>query len=256
MPPSYHVGLAIWPKKNAQWFELGLKAHPTLRVSLISNESTESGSRIDLLVIDGENPGPNFIAHYSAYVQSFGHCNIIVLGHPGCPALMTIDWDPSRTVFIAKPYLIEDVLKTIHQRLGEIGNTTSTPTSTPASASAAPTRTAPAATSERTKSLGYLSTLRLADLVQMLCLSNWTGKIDIQNLATSENGTVHIHDGVVIDALQGDLSAENACYRMLSWGRCQFEFTEDAAPTSRTIHTHWQGILLEGARLFDEGLMH
>jgi len=251
MPSISHVGLAVWPKKQAQWFELGLKVHPHLRAMIISNESTESGTRLDLLVIDGDNPGPNFISHYHSYRQSFGLPDLLVLGQPGCPALMTIEWEPSRTCFIAKPYLIEDVLKTILQRL-EAASAPEPPPAPPVPVRE-PAAVEAGASPPRAKSLGYLSTLKLADLVQMLCMSSWTGKIDIQNLATGETGTVHIREGAVVDAQQEGMIAEQACYRMLAWGRCQFEFVEDAAPVSETIRMHWQGILLEGARLFDEG---
>jgi hypothetical protein len=260
MPYQVHVGLAIWPKKNAQWFELGLKAHAHVRTTLISNESAESSTPLDLVVMDGDNPGPSFISHYSAYLKSFGHTHLIVLGRPGCPALMSMDWEPTRTLFITKPYLIEDVLKTILQRASELVAAAEAATITPPPPPLSTSR--PEVITEardmgatRAKTLGYLSTLKLADLIQMLCLSNWTGKIDIQDLTSMETGTVHIADGIVVDAHQGGTSAEPACYRMLSWGRCQFEFVEDEACASRTVHAHWQAILLEGARLYDEGMV-
>lgn len=257
MPRSLHVGLAIWPRKSAQWFELGLKSVPDLKVSLLSNEAMESGSRLDLLVIDGDNPGPGFVANYTDYQKSFGACDLVVLGQPGCPSLMTFDWDPSRAFFIAKPYLIEDVLKTIQQRLGEVV-LRETAVAVPPPPVGSPVMNAGSRTSPgpgRAKSLGYLSTLRLADLIQMLCLSNWTGKIDIENLATGDRGHVSLEDGHVRDAGQNLHTGETACYHMLSWGRCHFEFTEDVAPGQTTVDSHWQQILLEGARMFDEGLL-
>lgn len=263
MPSSHHVGLAVGPKKQAQWFELGLKVHPHIRVTSISSASNESGSRFDLLVIDGDNPGPNFIPHYQEYLKSLGLCDLLVLGQPGCPALMTVEWEPERTFFVAKPYSIEDVLKTILQKLessAASGSAAVVPPPPPSSLSARsggvggvavpePASAGPA----RSKSLGYLSTLKLADLVQMLCLSGWTGRIDVQNLSSGQTGSVHIRDGSVIDAQQETLIAEQACYQMLAWGRCQFEFSEEAVPVSETVRTPWQGILLEGARLYDEG---
>jgi len=256
MPRSLHVGLAIWPRKSVQWFELGLKSVPDLKVSLLSNEAIESGSRLDLLVIDGDNPGPGFVANYADYQKSFGPCDLVVLGQPGCPCLSTFDWDPARTYFIAKPYLIEDVLKTIQQRLGEVV-LRETAVAVPPPPASAPSLTASRtpANPNRSKSLGYLSTLRLADLIQMLCLSNWTGKIDIENLATGEKGHVSVEDGYVRDSRQNLHVGETACYHMLSWGRCHFEFTEDVAPEQVTVDSHWQQILLEGARMFDEGLL-
>lgn len=258
MPRTLHVGLAIWPRKSAQWFELGLKSAPDLKVSLLSNEPIESASRLDLVVIDGDNPGPGFASNYADYLKSFGTCDLVVLGQPGCASLMSTDWDSARTFFVAKPYLIEDALKTIHQRLGEVVLRESSAVVPPPPTSTAPlpipTRSTTPAT--KAKSLGYLSTLRLADLIQMLCLSNWTGRIDIENLATGDKGYVSIDDGAVKDAQQNLHEGETACHYMLSWGRCHFEFTEDVPPTRITVECLWQQILLEGARMFDEGLIN
>jgi hypothetical protein len=256
MPRALHVGLAIWPRKSGQWFELGLKSTPDLKVSLLSNERIESGARLDLLVMDGDNPGPGFAANYADYLKSFGPCDLIVLGQPESPSLMSTDWDPLRTFFVAKPYLIEDALKTIHHRLGEVVlRESSAVVPPPPHSSAALPPPRPPVSPARAKSLGYLSTLRLADLIQMLCLSNWTGRIDIENLATGDKGYVSLEDGAVRDAQQNLHEGETACYHMLSWGRCQFEFTEDVAPTRVTMNSLWQQILLEGARMFDEGLL-
>lgn len=248
MPTIYYVGLAIGPKKQAQWLELGLQAHANIRTVSIATAGNESAVPLDLWVIDGDNPGPNFLAHYQACLRSMGLGHLLVLGQPGCPALMMVEWDPQRTVFVAKPYAIEDVLRTILQCLEKKSSTTAASTASPQQRPPAP----PTASSPR-KSLGYLSTLKLADLLQMLCMNGWTGRIDIENLGNGENGTVHIRDGNVVDAQQGSQVGESACYRMLAWGRCQFEFTEDAAPLSQTVTTPWQAILLEGARLYDEG---
>jgi hypothetical protein len=60
---------------------------------------------------------------------------------------------------------------------------------------------------------------------------------------------------MVQDAAQGNARGEHACYLMLSWGRCQFEFTEDVTPAQITVQSHWQSLLLEGARLLDEGFL-
>lgn len=255
MPPTYHVGLAIWPRKSAQWFELGLQPHPHVRTSPLGDETPESAVRLDLILVDGDNPGPGFLPYYTAYTRSFGPTDLIVLGQPGCPALHGVAWEPHRTTFLPKPYLIEQVIQTILRRLESLSEVPEPP----APAGPLPSRSEPVVPPPppraRGKSLGYLSTLRLADLIQMLCLSSWSGRIDIEHLGTGDLGMVHIDDGSVIDARQADLNGAPAIYRMLSWGRCQFEFSEDAPAPERTIQVGWQGLLLEGARLHDEGAL-
>ncbi|MDX6765358.1 MAG: DUF4388 domain-containing protein [Candidatus Methylacidiphilales bacterium] len=254
MPRTLHVGLALWPRKSAQWFELGLKTSPDIRVCHLSSEALESATKLDLLVMDGDQPGPGFLGNYHAYLKSFGICDLVVLGQPGCPSLMNLEWEPARTFFIAKPYLIEDALKTVQNRLGEIvlrESQVAVPPPPPGG-TVSPQREAPIS---KGKSLGYLSTLRLADLIQMLCLSNWTGKIDIENLASGERGYVFMEDGHIRDSRHNQHQGEHACHQMLNWGRCNFEFTEDLRPETTTVHNPWQQILLEGARIFDEGLL-
>ena len=248
MSHTVHVGLAIWPSKSAQWFALGLNSREGIRISILSQEKSPHIHEIpcDLLLVDGDSPGPSFISYYNAHVEKFGIPFLIVLGQPGCPAMMSVEWDPETTVYIAKPFLIEDVLKTINQRLDEMAADSIHPLTHHAPAPSPPKP-------PRSKSLGYLSTLRLSDLLQMLCLSNWSGRIEAKNLTSGESGTVAIHNGALIHARSGAWEGEKACHKMLAWGRCEFAFVEEEqSSTPVNIRDSLQGVLLEAARLVDE----
>ncbi len=247
IPIVINVALAVWPRKAAQWFDLGLKQRLDIRVHYIEPGRDDPDHHYDILLVDGDSPGPNFIAHYKSHLAIFGIPHLFVLGQPRCPALMAVEWDPDKTVFISKPYLIEDVLKGVGRKAEEIAAErafTTTPPTPPANA--------PSAKVSKERKLGYLSTLRLGDLIQMLCLSTWTGKIEITDLSTGETGVVVIHDGVLFHAATAHQTADNACHTMLNWGRCEFNFIEDIVIPERTIQAGWQEVMLEGVRLIDE----
>jgi Domain of unknown function (DUF4388) len=246
------IGLAIWPKSNAEWVELALTSQPEVSTSWISPDQVHLLAHFNLLVIDGDSPGPSFLAYYKGFVAKHGVPGLVVLGSPMSPALLSLEWEPDSTTFISKPYRIEDVVQAIKVRLNNDTNHTEeslTPPPPPTIDKAEKKATAGA------KSLGYLSTLRLSDLVQMLCLSNWTGKIEVTELGEGQSGEIYLNVGVLIHAKQSKIEAEEACYKMLSWGRCEFHFVEEHPPVVQTITTHWQGIMLEGARKLDEAGM-
>lgn len=248
------IGLAIWPKSDAEWVELALSNAPDMSTLWISPDQARTLDAFDILVVDGDNPGPSFLAYYKGFVGLHGVPQLVVLGSPMCPALMNLEWEPESTMFISKPYRIEDVVHAVQAKAAQLNapevaaDKTESLIPPPPPSLQKPEKTA----SNGAKSLGYLSTLRLSDLVQMLCLSNWTGKIEVSELGEGKSGEIFLNVGVLIHARQGKIEAEDACYTMLSWGRCEFHFVEEHPPVVQTIITHWQGVMLEGARKMDE----
>jgi hypothetical protein len=255
------IGLAIWPKSDAEWVELAMSSVPDMSTSWISPDQVRLLDAFDILVVDGDSPGPSFLAYYKGYVSRHGVPELVVLGSPMSPALMNLEWETDTTMFVSKPYRIEDVVQAIkirvtHLKAAKNPPAPAEPLSPPPppslesskSETSKPEKTA----TNGAKSLGYLSTLRLSDLIQMLCLSNWTGKIEVTELGEGKTGEIFLNVGVLIHAKQGKIEAEDACYNMLGWGRCEFHFVEEHPPVVQTITTHWQGVMLEGARKIDE----
>jgi len=233
------IGFAIWPKSTADWFDLGLSSHPNVTTIAVESCDAEAPPKVNLLVIDGDNPGPNFISFYKNYQQKHGACPLIILGQPNSPALMAIDWDPNQATFITKPYLIQDVIESITRKISNMAKPAAENT--------------PVTPPPKPKSIGYLSKLRLSDLLQMLCMSSWSGKIEATNLAnTQENGEIYLDSGNIIHSTLGKIIAEPAVYQMLAWHHCEFRLVEDHSTITPTITSHWQEIMLEGARKIDE----
>jgi hypothetical protein len=241
------IGLSIWPADNAEWLELSLSTIPNVEVALIAALVELPAAPLDLIILDAESPGPGFLSLYKKIKESGAVPPLVVLGTPNCPVMMAIDWDEQSTLFIAKPFRIEDVRTMVAKRLTELA-------ATPEPAKTETSPAAPEHVPAPKHPLGYLSTLRLSDLIQMLCLNNWTGRIEITNLGTGETGRVHLNVGILIHADCGQRQAEEACYQMLSWGRCQFNFIEEHEPVIQNVQTPWQHVVLEGARLLDENI--
>lgn len=256
-----NIGLAIWPKSSAEWIELALGNLPETVTSWIDPSQLLVAEPYGILVVDGDSPGASFMAYYKGYAKIHGAPHLVVLGTPMSPAIVNVDWELEHTLFVAKPYRIEDVVQAVKVKIayfkealpsikedGAVSSGTGAGGNVGGGSGAAGI----VPSSNGAKSLGYLSTLRLPDLIQMLCMSSWTGKIEICELAEQKRGEIYLNVGVLIHAQQDKLEAEEACYLMLNWGRCEFHFVEEHPPVVQTITTHWQGVMLEGARQLDE----
>lgn len=238
--PVVKIGLAIWPKKSAEWVELAMSNLPNATTEWIGPEQVQNLQQFTLLIVDGDSPGPSFMAYYKSLAAQNYTPQIVLLGTPMSPVLKNLEWEPDHTVFVSKPYRMEDILKAVKSTLEKAHPK---PTALPSPLEQ---------TGSEPKALGYLSTLRLSDLIQMLCLSHWTGKIEVMELADKKFGQIYVNTGVLVHAEFDHFEAEEACYRMLSWQRCEFHFVERHPPVVQTITSHWQNIMLEGARRLDE----
>ena len=92
-----------------------------------------------------------------------------------------------------------------------------------------------------------------------MCLNLWDGRIVVHELPGGKRGQVYVGGGglvhATVDPAEGKepgAEGEEAVYAMLGWGRCEFRFFDRHDPVEKTIHTHWQHVLLEGARRLDE----
>ncbi|MDL5054851.1 DUF4388 domain-containing protein [Oscillatoria laete-virens NRMC-F 0139] len=240
------IGLAIQPATTADWIKLALSAVEGAEIIDVPG-SFAFERKLDLLIFDDEKPGTGFMLFYQALMKKQGGCDKIVLGSPQSALMMTIEWNPEDAIFLSKPYQYEMIRQAVQlksQKVSAEKAAVSLPATKAVSASGA--------NEPRKFKLGYLSSLHLADLIQMLCMSNWSGKIEIINLATDETGTVYINVGVLIHAKTPTRSGEDACLEMLRWGRCSYDFSEEVTHVVQTIQSSYQSILLEGAKALDE----
>jgi hypothetical protein len=223
------VELAVHPEKVARWVELSLAPLEAIDVGRFDARGRGAAGPLDLLVLHGEQPGPDFLPLYRGYAAENGECRKLVMGSPDATAMRLIDWTPELTAFVPKPFALETVRGAVEGMARQ--------------------RVAGAT---RQQTLGYLSTLRLADLLQMLCLNGWSGQIAAEQLSTGRKGSVFLNAGALIHAFTETQQGELACHEMLGWDRCEFQFAEQHPPVVRSIHAPWQHVVLEAARLSDE----
>jgi len=232
------VGIAVWPKDSAEWLELGISSKFGIEVEIIGQSVKDPVQPIHLVVVDGDNPGPFFLGYHRALISGFGMPSSIVLGTPESPAVRAMELDAAQTVYIPKPYEIESVMNQVLKKSESFQGTEDEEQE----------KESP---SEK-KTLGYLSTLALSDLIQMLCISDWTGMVCVEHLKSGVKGYLFISEGALYHAEAGSLNGLQACYHMLRWHRCQYSFNEEKVLDVVTIQIPWQEVMLEGARQIDE----
>jgi CheY-like chemotaxis protein len=90
----------------------------------------------------------------------------------------------------------------------------------------------------------------LVDIIQLECMSQSTSTLRINNGIVE--GKIWVQNGEVVDAVTGDLTAEPAFQRILSWKTGSFEIMSGDATRPRAIFTSYQGLLLNTAQALDE----
>lgn len=97
---------------------------------------------------------------------------------------------------------------------------------------------------------GGLTQLPLADLLQILSMNRRTGKLVLTH--GQERGEIHLANGRPVNARIGDIEAEKALFRLISWKEGSFAFVPGPAPARARIDRVMEDALLEGMRQSDE----
>jgi CheY-like chemotaxis protein len=98
---------------------------------------------------------------------------------------------------------------------------------------------------------GNLSDMGVVDLVQTLEMGKKSGALHITG-RTGESAVVYFRDGRVLDCELGQVSGENAFYRLLNWQEGEFAIEFRAIERAERIPFSTQGLLMEGMRRIDE----
>jgi len=97
---------------------------------------------------------------------------------------------------------------------------------------------------------GTLQQMNVIDLLQSLELSRKTCRLTLTT--NDDRCELFSSEGQINHATYGDLSGDDAVYKVLTWqdGNFQIDFT--LSSTEQTITRSTQGLLMEGLRLLDE----
>ncbi len=238
------VGLLIDDEESSEWLEMALDAIEGIELIALVGRDGSDFFGVELLIVDGDHPGEGFVKQFNQ-LQEFGSVpQMIVLGSPESKMFEEISWEDNEIMFIGKPYEFEEVKHSVARVLAEIVEMRSIHSDE--------AEKAESQKKQQSGGMGHLSAIQLGDLIQMLCMSQWTGKIDVSNLKSGESGELFLHAGNIIDAQSGDNMGEEACYEMFKWEKNQFDFYEQEESTRKTVSLPWQELLLEGARKLDE----
>jgi two-component system chemotaxis response regulator CheB len=97
--------------------------------------------------------------------------------------------------------------------------------------------------------VGEIEGLGLVDLVQFACLAGDDRKLSV--LSDDNRGVLYFSDNEIVHAEFGELTGEEAFYRIMSWPSGTFSMLF-ASTNVRTIDSSWNFLLLEAARRIDE----
>lgn len=98
---------------------------------------------------------------------------------------------------------------------------------------------------------GVMRRMGIQEVLQMECLARKSSILEI--FTGRVRGRIFIFEGAIVHAESGKLQGEVALYGLLGLRGGEFNFLEYIEPAHRTIEGQWEGLLMEAARLSDEG---
>jgi CheY-like chemotaxis protein len=98
---------------------------------------------------------------------------------------------------------------------------------------------------------GMMRRVGLQEVLQMECLGRKSSILEI--FTGKVRGRIFICDGTIVHAESGNLQGEVALYGLLALRGGEFNLLPFAEPPRRTIEGQWESLLMEAARLTDEG---
>jgi CheY-like chemotaxis protein len=98
---------------------------------------------------------------------------------------------------------------------------------------------------------GMLRRVGLQDVIQMECLGRNSSVLEVRY--EQMLGRIYIEDGNIIHAHGDGLTGEPALQKLLALPGGSFELAPFTPPMERTIEGQWESLLMEAARVRDEG---
>ena len=98
---------------------------------------------------------------------------------------------------------------------------------------------------------GSLEDMSFTDMMQILCAGGRS--MEIVLIKGKDKGSVFIKDGDVVHRECGEVSGDDAFYRLMCWHEGDFNASQCDSFPERTVNNSLMSLLMEGARLADEG---
>jgi CheY-like chemotaxis protein len=98
---------------------------------------------------------------------------------------------------------------------------------------------------------GVLRQVSLQDVIQMECLNRNSSILEV--IAAKWQGRIFIKDGRILHAEVGDRNGEAALNRILAFKGGEFNLKPFVDPPTQSIDGQWEFLLMEAARVRDEG---
>ncbi len=98
---------------------------------------------------------------------------------------------------------------------------------------------------------GMMRRVGLQEVLQMECLGRKSSILEV--FTGKVRGRIFISEGSIVHADCGALQGEVALYGLLALRGGEFNLQPFNEPAHRTIHGQWESLLMEAARLSDEG---
>jgi predicted regulator of Ras-like GTPase activity (Roadblock/LC7/MglB family) len=98
---------------------------------------------------------------------------------------------------------------------------------------------------------GSLQDSNAADLIGQFNQEQKTARLKFEH--GGQQASVYLIDGSVVHAVLGDKMGDEVVFTVLGWEKGTFEVKTDIRTEVKTVTRSWPGLLLEGARLLDEG---
>jgi CheY-like chemotaxis protein len=98
---------------------------------------------------------------------------------------------------------------------------------------------------------GVLHRVGLQEVLQLECLGRKSSVLEV--VAATARGRIYISEGAIVHAESGALQGEVALFGLLALQGGDFNFLSFNEPSRRTIEGPWEHLLMEAARLSDEG---
>lgn len=96
---------------------------------------------------------------------------------------------------------------------------------------------------------GDLKDLSIVELVQMLNLNKKSGAL---NISAATDGIVYLKDGQLHAAVCGDLTGEDAIYKLVEQTDGKFNFEINDVSIERNINSSTMNVIMEACRIMDE----